>query len=179
MCLLFPPPVSADPLISYCFRIVNFFADPYAVDEVLISAATRLPLNRVLLLPLDITSSHLLPFSTYTTHVDPTFATEIPCVPMGETPLTHFTSAFLLPVRKVMRAFGQDALELHDIVAVWAAMAHPPALQGSASGWTVRRRLFQMERCALPPVGLHDMLNLILHAVAQNWRAYARDVRCR
>ncbi|KAI0247287.1 Inosine/uridine-preferring nucleoside hydrolase domain-containing protein [Lactifluus subvellereus] len=124
----------------------NFFADPHAVDEVLISPATRLPLARVLLLPLDITASHLLPFATYNARVDPTFATETPSVPMGKTPLTHFTSAFLLRTRKVMRAYGQDAMVLHDIAAVWGAIAHPPGLQGTAPGWTVRRRLFRMER---------------------------------
>ncbi|KAH9971125.1 nucleoside hydrolase [Lactifluus volemus] len=124
----------------------NFFADPYAVHEVLIAPATRLPLTRVLLLPLDITTSHLLPFATYNVHVDPTFATEMPSIPTGKAPLTHFTSAFLLRARKVMRAYGVDAMELHDITAVWAAVAHPPGLQGSAPGWTVRHRLFQMER---------------------------------
>lgn len=48
-----------------------------------------------------------------------------------------------------MRAFGRDAMELHDIVAVWAAIAHPPGLEGSAPGWAARRRLFLMERYAM------------------------------
>ncbi|KAF8265057.1 Inosine/uridine-preferring nucleoside hydrolase domain-containing protein [Lactarius quietus] len=52
----------------------NFFADPFAVAEVLTSADTRIPPERVLLLPLDITGSHFLPFATYSTHVDPSFA---------------------------------------------------------------------------------------------------------
>jgi hypothetical protein len=144
---------------------------------VLISPATRLPLARVLLLPLDITTSHLLPFATYTARVDPTFATENPSVPMGKTPLTHFTSAFLLRTRKVMRAYGQDAMQLHDIAAVWGAITHPPGLKGTAPGWTVRRRLFQIERCALPPVRPHNMLNQTLDMVAQRWRTHAWDVR--
>ncbi|KAH9986999.1 nucleoside hydrolase [Russula compacta] len=124
----------------------NFFADPYAVDEVLISPTTRLPLARFLLLPLDITSSHLLPFSSYIAHIDPAFAEDRPSVAAGKAPLTHFTNAFLRRTRSVMRAYGQDGMALHDIVAVWAAIAHPPGLEGSAPGWTARRRLFLMER---------------------------------
>ena len=125
---------------------VNFFADPFAVAEVLTSSTTRIPLERVLLLPLDITSSHVLPFVTYSTHVDPTFATDTPSIQAGKRPLTHFSSAFLRRMRHVMRAHGLDGMELHDIAAVWAAIAHPPGLEGPAPGWTVRRRRFEMER---------------------------------
>jgi len=124
----------------------NFFADPFAVAEVLTSETTRLPLERVLLLPLDITCSHFLPFPTYATHVDPVFATDTPSVPEGKTPLTHFSSAFFRRMRHVMRAHGLDGIELHDIAAVWAAIAHPPGLEGAAPGWAVRRRRFEMER---------------------------------
>jgi hypothetical protein len=52
-------------------------------------------------------------------------------------------------MRHVMRAHGLDGLELHDIAAVWAAIAHPPGLEGAAPGWTVRRRRFEMERCVM------------------------------
>ncbi|KAH9032452.1 nucleoside hydrolase [Lactarius pseudohatsudake] len=124
----------------------NFFADPFAVAEVLTSAATRLPLERVLLLPLDITCPHTLPFSAYSKYVDPTFAEDTPSVLAGKTPLTHFSSAFLRRTRRVMRAYGQDGMKLHDIAAVWAAITHPPGLEGAAPGWTVRRRRFEMER---------------------------------
>lgn len=124
-------------------------ADPYAVDEVLISSTTRLPLARVLLLPLDITCSHLLPFSGYATHIDPSFAADRPSVSTDKPHLSHFTSAFLQRTRNVMRAFGRDAMELHDIAAVWAAIAHPPGLEGPAPGWGFRRRKFLIERCAL------------------------------
>jgi len=124
-------------------------ADPYAVDEVLISSATRLPLARVLLVPLDLTSTHLLPFSGYATHIDPSFAADRPSVSTDKSPLSHFTSAFLRRTRNVMRAFGQDAMELHDIAAVWAAIAHPPGLEGPAPGWGFRRRKFLIERCVL------------------------------
>jgi hypothetical protein len=147
------------------------------VDEVLISPTTRLPLARVLLLPLDITSSHLLPFSSYTARVDPAFAIDRPSVPAAKTPLTHFTSAFLRRTRGVMRAYGKDAMELHDIAAVWAAIAYPPGLEGSAKGWTARRRLFQMERYAVPYAlaGGNEATN----SDTQGWRAHARHVRCR
>jgi len=124
----------------------NFLADPYAVDEVLISSTTRLPPARVLLVPLDLTSTHLLPFSGYATHIDPSFEADRPSVSTDKSPLSHFTSAFLRRTRNVMRAFGQDAMELHDIAAVWAAIAHPPRLEGPAPGWSFRRRKFLMER---------------------------------
>ncbi|KAI9457887.1 nucleoside hydrolase [Russula earlei] len=125
----------------------NFLADPHAVDEVLISPTTRLPPARVLLLPLDVTSAHLLPFRGYAARVDPAFAADEPSVPAAKTPVAHFTSAFLRRTRSVMRAYGRDAMELHDIVAVWAAIAHPPGLpEGSAPGWTARRRVFRIER---------------------------------
>ncbi|KAH9008454.1 nucleoside hydrolase [Lactarius hengduanensis] len=124
----------------------NFFADPFAVAEVLRSETTRLPLERVLLLPLDITCPHTLPFSAYSKYVDPTFAEDAPSVLAGKTPLAHFSSAFFRRTRHVMRAYGLDGVELHDIAAVWAAITHPPGLEGAAPGWTVRRRRFEMER---------------------------------
>lgn len=126
------------------------------MDEVLISPTTRIPLERVLLLPLDITSTHLLPFSSYTACIDPAFAIDRPSVPTAKTHLTHFTSAFLRRTRGVMCAYGKDAMELHDIAAVWAAIAYPPGLKGFAPGWTVRRRLFQMERYAMPYAAMHS-----------------------
>ena len=135
--------------MSFC--AVNFFADPFAVAEVLTSPTTRLPPERVLLLPIDITASHFLPFATYSTYVDPTFATDTPSVQVGKTPLTHFSSAFFRRMCHVMRAHGLNGMELHDIAAVWAAITHPPGLEGTAPGWTVRRRRFEMERCVVMP----------------------------
>ena len=160
-----------------CSLPVNFFADPHAVDEVLISPNTRLPLARVLLLPLDITTIHLLPFSSYTARIDPAFAIDRPSVPTAKTPLTHFTSAFLRRTRGVMCAYGKDAMELHDIAAVWAAIAYPPGLEGSAPGWTVRRRLFQMERYAMPYALPRNSEST--DSDSQDWRAHARHVRRR
>ena len=76
-------------------------------------------------------------------------ATDTPSAPAGKTSLTHFSSAFFRRMRHVMRAHGLEGMELHDIAAVWAAIAHPPGLEGTAPGWTVRRRRFEMERCVI------------------------------
>ncbi|KAI9462646.1 Inosine/uridine-preferring nucleoside hydrolase domain-containing protein [Russula earlei] len=62
----------------------NFLADPYAVDEVLISPTARLPPAQVLLLPLYVTSAHLLPFHGYAMQVDPAFAADKPSVPTAQ-----------------------------------------------------------------------------------------------
>lgn len=54
-----------------------------------------------------------------------------------------------------MLEFGKDAMELHDVVAVWCAMQNPPVLYEDeqpgaipklTEGWGARRRLFQVER---------------------------------
>jgi hypothetical protein len=147
------------------------------VDEVLISPTTRLPLARVLLLPLDITSNHTLPFSSYIARVDPAFATDGPSIPTAKTPLTHFTSAFLRRTRGVMRAYGKDAMELHDIVAVWAAIAYPPELEGPVPGWSTRRRLFLMERYVMSYALVWE--NESTGPDVQGWRAHAWNVRRR
>lgn len=134
--------------------IVNFFADPYAVKELLISPSMHigLPLDRFLMLPLDITTPHQLPFSVYRDVVDPLFySTASPSIPTAEkSPLTHFTSSFLERTREIMLEFGSDAVELHDIVAVWCAIENPPFGEGDAiymgEGWQTRNRIFDIER---------------------------------
>ena len=51
-----------------------------------------------------------------------------------------------------MLEFGKDAMELHDVVAMWCAANNPPnavedgTLPGLSEGWTVVHRLFQIER---------------------------------
>ncbi|KAI0062857.1 nucleoside hydrolase [Artomyces pyxidatus] len=131
----------------------NFFADPYAVAEVLTpeNTAFGLPLSRVLLLPLDITTPHELSFPLYASHIDTTFALDAPSEANGKAPVTHFTSAFLRRTRSVMHRYGKDAMELHDIAAVWCAIENPPVPDESdvfnlKKGWHVRRRKFAMER---------------------------------
>ncbi|KII92152.1 hypothetical protein PLICRDRAFT_36945 [Plicaturopsis crispa FD-325 SS-3] len=133
----------------------NFFADPYAVREVLTpdDPNTGIPLDRFLLLPLDITTPHQLRFPLYKEVVDPALeSTEGPSVAHGKAVLTHFTSAFLERTREVMVQFGNDAMELHDIVAVWCAIMNPPVLgeEGGSprleKGWKAMKRKFQVER---------------------------------
>ncbi|OCH95134.1 nucleoside hydrolase [Obba rivulosa] len=134
----------------------NFFADPYAVRELLTPPAPSrgLPLERFVLLPLDITTPHELPFPIYTRKVDPSFhSTKQPSQLAGKPPITHFTSAFLERTREIMLEFGKDAMELHDIVAVWCAIANPPvpeqeegAMPALTSGWRAIKRKFDVER---------------------------------
>ncbi|KAJ6497852.1 Inosine/uridine-preferring nucleoside hydrolase domain-containing protein, partial [Mycena sanguinolenta] len=133
----------------------NFFADPYAVKKLLIQTEienpTLLPLDRFLMLPLDITTIHELPFPFYAEKVDPSFETSAkPSDPSNKSPLTHFTSSFLEQTRVVMLQFGKDAMELHDIVAMWCAIENPPVPNGSADtlapGWSARTRVFDIER---------------------------------
>ena len=96
-------------LISLYFSPVNFFADPYAVKELLTDGTV--PLERFLLLPLDITTPHELCFPNYAEVVDQSFAPGTKSLPERKSPLVHFTSAFLERTREVMREFGKDAME--------------------------------------------------------------------
>ncbi|GLB37284.1 putative inosine-uridine preferring nucleoside hydrolase [Lyophyllum shimeji] len=126
----------------------NFFADPYAVKDLLLSTkpSSGLPLDRFILLPLDITTYHELPFPTYQRKVDPSFDSCLsPSLAAGKSPLVHFTSSFLERTREIMLKFGKDAMELHDIVAVWCAIENPPGREVSA-GWKTRSRVFDIER---------------------------------
>ncbi|EIW82782.1 nucleoside hydrolase, partial [Coniophora puteana RWD-64-598 SS2] len=134
----------------------NFYADPYAVKELLVAspASVGLPLDRFLLLPLDITSRHNLSFPYYKEKVDPQFSdTREPSRPEGKDPLTHFTSSFFERTREVMIGFGKDAMELHDIVAVWCAVECQPGDVAQVagrpllkSGWGMTERHFDIER---------------------------------
>lgn len=140
-----------------CIHPVNFFADPYAVRELLTPDVPEdsIPLDRFLLLPLDITTSHQLTFARYTAAVDPRFAsTADPSRAEDKPPLHHFTSAFLERTREIMRAYGTDGMELHDPTAIWCAIENPPSLHEVGptpllrDGWYAERRKFQVERSA-------------------------------
>ncbi|KAM6502416.1 nucleoside hydrolase [Amanita muscaria] len=125
----------------------NFYADPFAVRELLLPAEdgkTSLPLDRFLLASLDITTSHELPFSSYQRLVDSSFCTR-PSIQGDKTPLAHFTSSFLERTRGIMQQFGKDVMELHDIVAVWCAIDNPPN-SPLHKGWVVNQRKFDVER---------------------------------
>ena len=132
---------------------VNFFADPYAVKELLIASPDHsgLPKDRFIMLPLDITTPHELPFPVYKEIVDPSFdSAKNQSISTDKAPLTHFTSSFLERTREIMLQFGKDAMELHDIVAVWCAIEHPPFPDHEAltfaKGWQASARVFDIER---------------------------------
>ncbi|KAI5476689.1 hypothetical protein MNV49_007403 [Pseudohyphozyma bogoriensis] len=94
----------------------NVYADPYAAHTLF-----SLSLPHLHILPLDLTTPHTLPFSLYTSLVDPTFLnTSSPSQPSGKPPITHFTSSFLEGTRETINKFGGDAMEQHDPVVVWA-----------------------------------------------------------
>ncbi|KAF5370765.1 hypothetical protein D9758_002125 [Tetrapyrgos nigripes] len=124
----------------------NYFADPYAVKELLCphDPSTGFPLDRFFMVPLDITTPHELPFPAYKAQVDNAFESAAkPSVASDKSPLRHFTSSFLERTRMVMLEFGKDAMELHDIVAVWFALANTGPL---SPGWGVSKRVFDIER---------------------------------
>ncbi|KAI6046060.1 nucleoside hydrolase [Pisolithus marmoratus] len=144
-------PGNATPVAEF-----NIYADAHAANEVFSfdTPARGLPLDRVVLLPLDITTVHEIPFPFYVKHIDPTFeSTRNPSVASTKSPLVHFSSSFLERTREVMIEFGKDAMELHDIVAIWCALDNPPDptdngsdLPAMSPGWAVVKRKFAIER---------------------------------
>jgi inosine-uridine nucleoside N-ribohydrolase len=133
----------------------NVFADPCAAKELLVPTdlTSGLPLDRVILAPLDITCSHELPFPYYVQTVDPAFKSTVqPSNADGKSPLIHFTSSVFERTREIMLDWGKDALELHDIVAIWCAIENPPeinpvgGLPGMSTGWVIAERTFDIER---------------------------------
>lgn len=113
------------------------------------------------LAPLDITSRHMLPWSVYTSRVDPDFG-PFPSTPASSSmlaPLPFFTSAFLSHTKKIMARYGKDGMELHDPLAVWFALEWAAAQAGQAqngqdgqgsskmpSAWAIEKREFVVER---------------------------------
>ncbi|GAA5892080.1 hypothetical protein JCM8208_001428 [Rhodotorula glutinis] len=135
----------------------NYYADPYAAA--LLFALARPNLH---IFPLDLTSYLTLPFSLYTSAVDPSFSdTSSPSSPAGKAPVTHFTSSFLERTREVMLQFGSDVMEQHDPTVVyalidWARARRARAGAGAAEderedegefapGWAFRRVEFEVE----------------------------------
>ena len=113
------------------------------------------PHERFIMVPLDVTTLHELPFPVYKAEVDPEFEnTSSPSISAGKPPLLHFTSAFLERTREIMLSFGKDVMELHDPVAVWFAIENPPGKESTGQspvlkhGWRTTRRQFQVERWA-------------------------------
>ena len=54
-----------------------------------------------------------------------------------------------------MLQYGKDAMELHDVVAVWCAIENPPLLDAAptalAPDWQGCKRIFDIERWVLLP----------------------------
>lgn len=105
------------------------------------------------MVPLDLTTPHELPFPVYKQAVDPAFesASGAPSNGSIKPPIVHFTSAFLERTREVMQSYGKDAMELHDIVAIWCAMENPSFPDSKFDGpclipgWHALRRTFGIE----------------------------------
>jgi len=56
-----------------------------------------------------------------------------------------------------MVSYGKDAMELHDIVAVWCAIENPPIQEGGETGtlspgWKGLYRTFDIERYVMKPM---------------------------
>ncbi len=95
--------------------------------------------------PLDITTPHTIPFSQLI-YDDASNQINPP------TPLREFTSAMLVRVRGLMKAFGlPDGMEMHDPLAIWYAISNPPRRglevgSGGEGGWKTQKRVFKVER---------------------------------
>lgn len=140
----------------------NYYADPFAASMIF-----SLSLPHLYIFPLDTTTSLTLPFSLYTSLVDPLFVdTSSPSFPSdGKPPLVHFTSAFLEGTREVMRRFGGEAMELHDPTVVGALIEWVESGRGGvggregegeevvegefAPGWGWKRVEFEVETCVI------------------------------
>lgn len=129
----------------------NCFADPYAAASVV--AAAKEGKIELIMAPLDITTPHSIPFSDL---IHPSVVA-IPEPSTGvvrktsetPTPLEAFISAMLVRVRSLQANFGlPDAMEMHDPVAVWYALAHAgvPRGAGPVEGWALNGREFTIER---------------------------------
>jgi inosine-uridine nucleoside N-ribohydrolase len=138
--------------------IVNFYADPYAVREVLgldtSSSAPHFPLDRFVLCPLDLTTKHGLSMGTYAERIDPLFKNSTTPSEEGSKPaIHHFTSSVLERTKDVLEQLGIYDLHLHDPLAVWCAIENPPVKEEKGDGmpvmqkgWECTPRMFDIER---------------------------------
>lgn len=98
--------------------------------------------------PLDLTTPHTIDFDKLVHDL------EVPDRKSPVTPLQEFTTAMLIRVRGLMKAFQlEDAMEMHDPVAVWYAISSGVTTEdpingvlGEQDGWDVQHRLFKIER---------------------------------
>jgi inosine-uridine nucleoside N-ribohydrolase len=124
----------------------NCFADPYAAQQVLDACKTGA--FEVIMAPLDITTPHQIPFDDL---IHPDYAGKAAsssAATFASTPLRQFVSAMLVRVRGLQASFGlPDAMEMHDPVAVWYALAHAGLRPlDLAQGWELQPREFKVER---------------------------------
>ncbi|WWD18918.1 hypothetical protein CI109_103374 [Kwoniella shandongensis] len=132
----------------------NCFADPYAADQIL--TAVKAGAIELIMAPLDITTPHMIPFYDLIHPSVLPIANDDGVVPEKEepTPLESFVSAMLVRVRGLQASFGlPDAMEMHDPVAVWYAIANatsPKTKKGDtptlSQGWELKQRDFIIER---------------------------------
>ncbi|CAD6581728.1 MAG: hypothetical protein TREMPRED_003074 [Tremellales sp. Tagirdzhanova-0007] len=115
----------------------NCFADPYAAEQII--SAVKQGAFDLIMCPLDITTPHQIPFSDLIHDADTSTPID---------PLRDFISAMLVRVRGLQASFGlPDAMEMHDPVAVWYAIAHAGrSTLDSAPSWATRPREFKIER---------------------------------
>lgn len=115
----------------------NCFADPYAAAAII--DAAKAGMFRFVFAPLDITTPHMIPFRDLLHPALADVGIDPASVP-PPTPLQKFTTAFLLRVRGLQAKFGlPDAMEMHDPVALWYAIA-------GGAGFEVTGREFAVER---------------------------------
>jgi inosine-uridine nucleoside N-ribohydrolase len=144
----------------------NCYADPFAADQILVGAQAGA--FELIMAPLDITTPHQVPFSDLihssilAAAAQPGNAEKlanggglegVKTSPTGEhgepTPIQAFVGAMLLRVRGLQASFGlPDAMEMHDPVAVWYAIAHGGSarLSQTVEKWGLRQRVFKVER---------------------------------
>jgi len=126
----------------------NCFADPYAASSIIDAAKSGL--FTLVMAPLDITTPHTVPFDdliheNYVPNPDGSFPSPS-SDPPG--PLKNFIGAMLVRVRGLQASFGlKDAMEMHDPVAVWYAIANAgKPITALSDGWVVKTREFKVER---------------------------------
>jgi len=148
----FEAPGNTTPVAEF-----NFYADPYAVRDILgldgRAEIAHFPLNRFVLIPLDITTKHGLELTTYVEKVDSKFGDSGRPSEEGSKPIIqHFTSSILERTWEVMKSFGIEELHLHDPSAVWCAIRNPAVVDEGdllplmGEGWACQLRNFDIER---------------------------------
>jgi len=124
----------------------NIFADPYAAQHVYDEAERNS--FKFVLVPLDITSLHIIPFNRMigTVNAPPNSIPDTTVSIEASKDIPNFLEALLGRPRKTLHDLGlPDAMEMHDPLAAWyaicAALPSNPGL-----GWLVYKKKFAIER---------------------------------